>query len=444
MKTLEVIAKDELFTMSYNETMTIEKLNYFLGKHKRLVHERYQKLKDGYGGFYPISMYKEKEFYKPDNRIIVNFAKYIVDTFNGFFMGIPVKMSSMDENTAIYINMLDKYNNQDDQNAELSKNCSIFGKCYEMYFVDDNAKINIKYVEPIRAFIVYDDSIVREPKYFVTIYYDSDGVLHGYISDDTYTYEFNNKGGLHYLNEPKIHGFKGVPVVEYVENAERMSAFESTWSMINAYNKALSEKANDIDYFADAYLKIIGASIDNEGLQHIRSNRIINFDDESTAVDISFLEKPNADTSQENLINRLERLIFQMAMVPNINDENFGTSSGIALKYKLLSMSNLAKTKERKFSNSFDKRYKLIFSNPINQLDDDAWLDISYKFSQNYPANVEEETDIAKSLEGIVSKDTQLSVLSIIEDVQEEKEKLKQEEEINQDEVLNSMVFNNE
>lgn len=35
-------------------------------------------------------------------------------------------------------------------------------------------------------------------------------------------------------------------------------------SQINAYNKALSEKANDVDYFADAYLKILGERIDDE------------------------------------------------------------------------------------------------------------------------------------------------------------------------------------
>ncbi len=140
-----------------------------------------------------------------------------------------------------------------------------------------------------------------------------------------------------------------------------MSAFESTWSMINAYNKAISEKANDVDYFADAYLKIIGAKVDRDRIVHTRNNRIINFDEESNTVDVGFLQKPNADGSQENLINRLERLIFQMSMTPNINDENFGTSSGIALKYKLLSMSNLAKAKERKFTGALDRRYKLIF-----------------------------------------------------------------------------------
>ena len=131
-----------------------------------------------------------------------------------------------------------------------------------------------------------------------------------------------------------------------------------------------------------------------------------------------------------------------MSMTPNIEDENFGTISGIALKYKLLSMSNLAKTKERKFTGALDRRYKLIFSNPINTIHEDKWVDITYKFSQNYPANVLEETQIAQNLEGVVSKDTQLSSLSIVEDVQKEKEKIKLEDEASKESIVDKRMFN--
>ena len=121
-------------------------------------------------------------------------------------------------------------------------------------------------------------------------------------------------------------------------------------------------------------------------------------------------------------------------MVANINDENFGTSSGIALKYKLLSMSNLAKTKERKFVSGMNRRYKVIFSNAINNMAVDDWLKVEYKFTQNFPANLQEEAQIAQQLSGIVSQETQLSVLSIVDDVKAEMDKI--EAETNTDEVM--------
>ncbi|MFR9064200.1 MAG: phage portal protein [[Clostridium] scindens] len=165
--------------------------------------------------------------------------------------------------------------------------------------------------------------------------------------------------GRHIWCRQKEHGFDGVPATEYRENKEELGIFEPVLTMINAYNKAISEKANDVDYFADAYMKILGALLDDNALKHIRDNRIINFPGNynNGDLEVDFLQKPNGETTQENLIDRLENLIFQISMVANISDENFGTSSGIALKYKLQAMSNLAKTKERKFTSGMNRRY---------------------------------------------------------------------------------------
>lgn len=50
-----------------------------------------------------------------------------------------------------------------------------------------------------------------------------------------------------------------------VENEEELGIFEPVLTMIDAYNKAIGEKANDVDYFADAYMKILGVELDEEG-----------------------------------------------------------------------------------------------------------------------------------------------------------------------------------
>ena len=200
---------------------------------------------------------------------------------------------------------------------------------------------------------------------------------------------------------------------------------------MNAYNKAISEKANDVAYFADAYLKVLGAKVLPENLQEIRDNRIINFESllENGQLEVDFLQKPDGDTSQEHLLDRLEKLIFQISMVANISDENFGSSSGIALKYKLQAMSNLALTKQRKFTSGMNRRYMLIFSNPVSGMKKDDWVKLTYQFTQNIPSNLLEESQIAGNLAGIVSQQTQLSILSCVDNVQQEMEQIKQDEE---------------
>ena len=417
-----------MFRLSNSKELTDKRLNEFMKQHTQLVTSRYKKLQDAYRSNYRILHEEKKPAWKPDNRIVVNFAKYIVDTMNGYFIGQPIKITVDDGNDKIakYIELLNQYNDQDDNNAELAKTCSIFGKGHEMYFVDDRGNIGITYTTPIESFMIYDDSVIEEPRFFVRLYKDDDDVLHGSVSDKTKVRYFTQRGKLIWEDE-RIHGFDGVPAVEYRENEEAIGIFEPVLTMIDAYNKAVSEKANDVDYFADAYLKILGTLLDEDELKHIRDDRIINFDGDTEKLIVDFLEKPNGDTTQENLIDRLERLIFQISMVANISDENFGTSSGIALKYKLQAMSNLAKTKERKFTSGMNRRYKLIFSNPVSGMKKDDWMKLHYHFTQNVPANVLEEAQIANQLENVVSQETQLKALSIVDNVKDEIKKIEAE-----------------
>ena len=431
-----------MFRVAAGTEMTPEILAKYMAKHKTEINQRYQKLHDAYENKYKIDKMEKKPDWKPDNRIPVNFAKYITDTMNGFFIGIPIKTTADDETVSQYLEFLDQYNDQDDNNAELSKVCSIYGNGYEMYYVDEDGNIGITYLTPMEAFIIYDDSILERPLFFVRHYTDADNVEWGSWSDGHVVQHFVNRGTYKWIDQPKKHGFDGVPAVEYVENEERMGVFESALPMIDAYNKAISEKANDVDYFADAYLKILGTSLNENELEQLRQKRIINFDGEDAAnLIVEFLQKPNGDTTQENLINRLEKLIFQISMVANISDENFGTSSGIALKYKLLAMSNLAKAKERKFTSGMNRRYKLIFSNPVSGMQKDAWVGIKYQFTQNYPANILEESQIAGNLAGITSQKTQLKVLSIIDNVQQELDQIAEEENTSQDDAVMKHMF---
>lgn len=204
-----------LFRLPSEEELTDNKLNEFIAKHNAECAFRFKHLKDAYETDYQIFHQKPKPDYKPDNRIAVNFAKYMVDTFNGYFIGNPIKISvdgDAADNIKKYVELLDQYNDQDDN------------------------------------------------------------------------------------------------------------------------------------------------------------------------------------------------------------------------KYKLQGMSNLAKTKERKFTSGMNRRYKLIFSNPVSGMKEDDWVKLHYHFTPNIPSNVLEESQIAGNLDGIVSQETQLGVLSVVDNVQGEIDRIQQEE----------------
>ncbi|WP_405320518.1 phage portal protein [Frisingicoccus sp.] len=431
-----------MFRLPVDKEMTASLLDEFIAKHRQEVTKRYKKLYDAYIGNHDILNQKNKPDYKPDNRVVVNFPKYITDTMNGFFIGNPIKITSDDDEVNEFVEFIDQYNDQDDNNAELSKICSIYGKGYEMYYTDETANLCITYLNPREAFMIYDESIVERPLYFVRVYKDYENNEYGSISNSVAVRNFKITGGLKWLDEWHPHYFDGVPATEYIENEERQGIFEPVLSMVNNYNKAVSEKANDVDYFADAYMKILGPKLDNSDLDCIRDKRIINLESDTVEkIVVDFMSKPESDTTQENHLNRLERLIFQISMVANISDENFGTSSGVALKYKLQAMSNLEKTKERKFTSGMTRRYKLLFSHPVSKVPADSWVKLHYKFTPNFPANLLEEAQIAAQMEGITSHKKQLEVLSIVDDVQGELDQIEEENKAPEQTIVDKMMF---
>ena len=116
-------------------------------------------------------------------------------------------------------------------------------------------------------------------------------------------------------------------------------------------------------------------------------------------------------------------------MIANISDDTFGNSiSGTALAYKLQAMSNLAKTFDRKIEKSLRKRYKIFCSLSTNVSDPRAYADLSFQFSRNLPRNLLEEAQTAQALDGIVSRESQLKVLSVVDSPKEEINRMEEEE----------------
>lgn len=412
-------------TLDASTEFSTKLIQELISEHKEYI-EAYKELKDFYTGNHAILKQKAKEKYKPDNRLVVNFAKYIVDTFNGYFIGNPVSMFHEDKTVNDYLAYIDGYNDQSDNNAELSKICSIYGHGFELVFNDENSEVGITYMTPIDGFVVYDNTIQNKPLFACHYGLNDDDEEVGYFYTKEAVYQFATVSGAYTIVEETPNVFGDIPMIEYLENEERQSIFENVKTLINAFNKALSEKANDVEYYADAYLKVLGAEIDEKTLQTLRDTRIINVSGDDTLT-VEFMTKPSADGTQENLLERLQKLIFEISMVANISDENFASSSGIALRYKLQSMDNLAKSKERKFQSGMSRRYRLISNYPTSKIGENEWVNIQYKFTRNVPANLAEEADIAQTLSGIVSEETQVSVLSIVQNAKEEVQRKNEE-----------------
>lgn len=406
--------------------MTGRLLGDILSDHRSRLLLRYEALRDAYEGRHAILEKAAKAQYKPDNRLVTNFQRQIVDTMVGYFLGKPVALTGdstpASEAAVAWLQDWGALVGADDLDAELSKTCDIYGSAYEVMWRDADASPRSSVATPMGCLMVFDDTVARRPMYAARFFLDAnrfDGEpdrLRGTLYTPTEEVPFEDAGGIRF-GDATPHGFPGVPVVEYVENEERRGLFEGVQSLVEAYEDALSEKANDVDYYADAYLAVLGARLDQETLDALRDNRIINLTgSDADKVLVQFLSKPEADGTQENLLGRLERLIYSLSMVADISDEDFGTASGIAIRYRLQAMSDLALVKERKFRRGLRERWRLLLGYAATTgVDAGAWVTVTPHFSRNLPADLVEEAQVAAQLSGIVSEETQLSVLSCVE-----------------------------
>ena len=419
-----------LYIFPADEAITPDIVKEFVALHESQSLPILQESMRMYRGEYDILTQADKEAYKPDNRLVVGFAKYIVDSFIGFFNGIPVKVAHDNEQVQAFLDDFRNRNDMDDNESELAKLVAIYGRAYEYLYQDEESLTQVIYNGPEDIILVHDDSIAQKPLFAIRYYYDDDSELAGELFTTAERIGISSKGGEIFFGEPEPHYYGSVPIVEYVMSEERQSIFEGVKTLMNAINRTLSEKANDIDYYADSYLKILGLDIEEDGLINIRDDRTIVAGSGSETAVIEFITKPSADEAQENLIDRLIDLVYQMAMVANVNDDQFATASGVAQEFKLQPMSNMARNLDRKFKSGMSRRFKMIFAivTNIQAAYRDEWFDIRYSFTRNMPRNLVDEAEVAAKLEGIVSKETQLSTLSIVDNAKQEMERMAEED----------------
>lgn len=371
---------------------------------------------------------------KPSNRLYSGYASYITDNFVGYLLGQPVTYKSNNEELLEKLNLSFLYNDEVDNNTTLAQEQSICGYAYELMYTDEDGNVRFKCVDTEDTIVVYDNTL--EAKELFAIRYianeENKGLVYVYTKDNTLTYALEDNKIKQLINEEQ-NFFIDVPIMTYENNRQRIGDFEKVLSLIDAYDFANSDTANDFEYFTNALLVISGVTMDEKDEEgrplNFKENRVINFVDNDGKAE--YLIKNINDTALENYKNRLNLDIHKFSNVIDISDKNFGNNlSGIAMKYKLLGMENIASIKESKFRKGLMKRIEFLthFLNlSINS--DYTYTEITPVFTRNIPSNDVETVNMIKQLYGMISDKTLLSQLPFIEDVQAELDALEKQKE---------------
>ena len=391
----------------------------------------------------------------PNNRIAHSYANYIVTASVGYFMGRPIGYSFPDDYGPIFDDVY-KYNDEPSVNMRVATDCSIFGQAVEMLFMDENSMVRFAPVDITEIIVIRNPDVIGDIHTIIRHWDEEDLVedkivtyVEVYYDDRVERYEYS---GYSTGSEPEIeyHSFNDVPFVVYDNNDSKMGDFEPVIDLINAYDQAQSDTANDFEAFTDCYLEVKGANLDPEQAQQLKELRVFNFPDADGG--IRFVTKDINDAATENYKNRLDNDIHKFSFVPNMSDENFASNaSGVAMQYKLAGLNYKTAAKEALFKKGLLRRIELI-SNILNITASepiDIVKDVGIKFTRNTIDNLAETVDLVNNISNIISKETAIDLLQNIIDPELEKERLEEEKAANmtpasENEEKDEVVVNDE
>lgn len=416
--------KRKIFTLKEGTQLSGKIIKSLIDKHKEYIKD-YAKLESYYDDEPKI------ERKKPDDIVVYhNFAKYITTLNVGHLLGNPVEYQSSGADIDA---VLDLYRGQtiSDLDAEIAEDCSMFGRGFELVYVDEESEITSAKLDAYSTIVVYDNTF-RRNKMFAIVYtpttddngkviadsydlsiWDTERNFKATLKKEEYTEEVGDGSSI-------PHSFGQVPVIEYANNRRFRGDYESVITGIDAYNILQSDRVIDREKLIDAILVFYGVTMTEEDRAALKTNRAMGLPQDSKA---EYVIKNINEADAEVLRSTIAADIHKFSMTPDLSDEKFaGNSSGVALLYKLLSFEQNVKKKERYFEKGLVERFKLYIAmlKVKSSIPDTVTSkDIEVIFKRNLPKNDYETSQMVNNLRGLVDDELLAGQLSFVRNAKE-------------------------
>ena len=387
---------------------------------------------DYYKGKMAIAYKTASDTGRPCNKICVNFCRTAVNVFNGYITGNDITYTNdedEDEFDAVYDVL--NYNDVHQVDTLYLRNALIYGRAAELSYIDSDGITRFAQLDPREVIDVYDDTLEHNLLYAIRFYRAG---FADEIQDKYYVEVYDDKSCRKYSSAPGFasfnliseepHYFGQVPMTFFYLDEEGDSIFDQIMSLNDAYNDMLSGGVDAFDDFSDAYLVLKGAIANAEDLEAMKAHRTLMLDTDASA---EFLTKNITDTQLQTTLTDIERLIHVIGSFPDFNAQDFSAQSGVALKYKLIGFTNIAKSIEAYMKKALQRRIELIAAILNLKGEETVWRDVKIEFHYNIPEDTASVAQVINLLRGLVSNETLLSQLEFVENPAEEAEKARNE-----------------
>ena len=418
-----------------------ELLQELLFSHKAIA-ERQKRLYDMYTAVdLEIQHRKLTDDVKINNKLENDFYSLIINQCVGYLFGnglvYSIDSDKYDSDTfKEYQDELFKWqviNNIADLDMETGKYQAVCGVAYRICYIADGEE-SVMNIKPWEIIPFEENGVMKYAiRYYKT--YDAEGneIVKVDFYDDRYVSEYvykhetmRNESGLVLTNKYE-HLFKYCPVISFENNEDHIGDFEKTITLVEAFNRLVSDTQNEIEEFRQAYMVFDNdAEIDKETIIAARQTGAFTLPEGSKAYFLTKDINPEFIQLQKEM---LEENIYKFSQSVNMTDENFsgGTQTGESRKWKILDLENKAMVKERKFEKALREQFKVLCSSWNVRGKDLKYWDIFVQFSRAIPKDLSYLADVVTKLKGIVSDRTLISLMPFVDDIDFEFEQREEE-----------------
>lgn len=325
-----------------NASNIVEELNKALAIHNQNAIE-INYLDRYYSGDQPILYRKKVNRPEVNNKLVVNLAYELVERKVADICAEPIQyvLRGTDEKKSEEITELNvtmDSESKQEVDIEICRWRSICGTAYRFIGNDDGngdlldeSDFSLSSEDPRYTFVVYYSNNkpafscqIREGENNETIYFC-------YTANEW----FDIRDGK--IFESGINGNRAVPVIEYPNNARRLSDIEITILITDGINKLQSDRINGVEQFVSAWIKFINCEIDKDTFREMRQEGALVVKSNNGAenkADVDVMTNELNQTEGQVVFDDLFERFLSIQGLANRSNNNSGGDTGNAVNLR--------------------------------------------------------------------------------------------------------------
>lgn len=312
------------------------------------------------------------------NKVPENHAYEIVQFKVGQTYGEPIQLISRKDDDRIN-NAVDEFNdyltdaNKQEKDIKAGEWQSATGTSFKaVQFANGDIPFRIVAPTPMNTFVIYNQS-TEEPLLAIQELKDADGQMYKLCYTDSYECKIVNGE----VRDWKLHGFGGIPIVEFPNNHERISDIELVIGLLDAINTMQSNRMDGVEQFVQFWIKFVNCEIDPETFEEMKISHALtvksNNEQNKSDVDIMTqeLNQTECQVAKDDLWDNAQSILA----IPTRESQNSGgdTQGAVSLRAGWDFSKTRAKQKDPIIKTS-EKRLAKVILNVIRIKDHDLGL----------------------------------------------------------------------